>query len=86
VQRPQGAQLGTHEVAVLIGGIQYLSEPLPLTKCLVTFLHAVPQEPVRVVSELESPACMITQHSDIHLPRLTDSMVLQKTAALRVSS
>jgi len=29
---------------------------------------------------------MITQHSDIHLPRLTDSMGLKKTAALRVSS
>jgi hypothetical protein len=65
---------------------QHLSEPLPLTKCLVTFLHAVPQEPVRVVSELGSPACMITQHGDIHLPRLTDSMGLKKTAALRVSS
>src|SRR3954453_9299906 len=37
------------------GGIQHLSEPLPLPKCLVTFLHAVPQEPARVVSELEEP-------------------------------
>src|SRR4029453_6508606 len=54
----------------LIGGIQHLSEPLPPTKCLVTYLHAVTQEPVRVVSELEEP-CLHDHSTQRHPPAKT---------------
>ena len=69
---PNGVRAGRPRAggSTLIGGIQHLSEPLPLTKCLVTFLHAVPQEPVHVVSELQEP-CLHDHSTQRHPPAKT---------------
>ena len=79
----QGAQLGTHEVAVP-SLAAYNICPNRFRSPSASSRSYMPSRRNLYASlaNSRSPACMITQHSDIHLPRLTDSMGLTKDCSV----